>query len=125
MNDKLDIEHIAKLSRLELTPEENEKYAKQMGGVLEYAEKIGDFRSSELSKGSSFGQSSATSGESFATPEESTVPVEVGIINGVTDVMREDEVEKSLPRNEALKNAPTQKDGFIQVKEVFAESEEN
>lgn len=111
MADTIDIDHLATLSRLELTPEEKVKYAQQMGGVLEYAEKIGDFRSPEQSEGSL----------DFA--RDDTDKVNVGIINGVTDVMREDEVGASLPREEALKNAPAQKDGFIQVKGVFGEGE--
>ena len=132
MSDRIDIGHLARLSRLGLTPEEEKKYATQMGGVLEYAEKIADFRVPEpfdstqdkFRCGTEKIQTSfATSGESAATPEESPVSPEVGIINGVTDAMREDEVTESLPRAEALKNAPAQKDGFIQVKAVFAESE--
>lgn len=98
MGNKIDIEHLAKLSRLELTNEELEKYAEQMGGVLEYIEKLSEIK---------------TDGE-----------VEVGVINGVTDVMREDEVGESLPREEALKNTPAQKDGFIQVKAVFGEDKQ-
>lgn len=107
-----------------------------ISGVLEYVEKISDFRSAELVEGLSFKQPSATSGETVSTSEEYYQPprtclekeipgqTEVGIINGVTDVMREDEVGESLSRKEALKNAPAQKDGFIQVKAVFAGSEE-
>lgn len=98
MPDTIDIKHLAKLSRLELTEAEHSKYAEQMGGVLEYIEKLSEIK---------------TDGE-----------VKVGIINGVTDVMQEDEVDESLPREQALKNAPAQKDGFIQVKGVFAGGEE-
>jgi len=119
MNDKLDIEHIAKLSRLDLSKEEKEKYSKQMGGVLEYAEKIGDFRSPEQSEGSLHVGRDDKEGIS----RDDTSDVEVGVINGVTDAIREDEVGESLSRQEALKNASTQKDGFIQVKGVFAEDE--
>ena len=104
MADTLDIGHLARLSRLELTPEEKEKYATQMGGVLEYVSKL-----SEAQPGNS--------DRSVGTEKESNT----GIINGVTDAMREDEVTESLPRAEALKNAPAQKDGFIQVKGVFGE----
>lgn len=110
MSEKIDIGHLAKLSRLELKQEEKEKYAAQLGGVLEYAKKIGSFRSPE-----SFDSTQDKLRREIKKPEK----IESGIINGVKDVMREDEVGKSLPREEALKNAPAQKDGFIAVKAVF------
>lgn len=93
MNDQLDISHIANLSRLDLSKEEKDKYAKQMGDILGYVEQIDEAKTKD--------------------------DVEVGIANGVTDVMREDEVGESLSREQALKNSPAQKDGFIQVKAVF------
>ena len=122
MNERIDIKHIAKLSRLELSDEELEKYGQQLTGILRYVGKLNEiqFGDSDRSIGIK-GSSSSTSQESVAGISSET---EVGIINGVTDAMREDEAGESLNREEALKNAPTQKDGFIQVKAVFAEGEQ-
>lgn len=127
MSEKIDIKHISKLSRLELTEEELVKYGQQLTGILGYVEKLGEFRSSNKNSSSSEA-TRLTSEESIQPPrrcmKNEFLSLGVGIINGVTDVMREDEVGDSLPRDEALKNTPTQKDGFIQVKGVFAEGEQ-
>lgn len=115
MSEKIDIAHIAKLSRLDLTEEELEKYGSQLPRILEYVSKLSEAQlgNSDRSigiEGSSDEQVGVTNNREF---------VNIGIINGITDSMREDEVGESLTREEALKNAPAQKDGFIAVKAVF------
>ena len=37
-----DVEHVAKLARLELTQEEKEKFTHQLGDVLEHDEKMNE-----------------------------------------------------------------------------------
>ena len=37
-----DVEHVAKLARLELTEEEKEKFTKQLGAILEYAQQMNE-----------------------------------------------------------------------------------
>jgi aspartyl-tRNA(Asn)/glutamyl-tRNA(Gln) amidotransferase subunit C len=37
---EMDINHIAQLARLELTEAEKEKYSKQLGGILDYVNKL-------------------------------------------------------------------------------------
>ena len=109
MSGNFEIDKIAQLARIELIDEEKEKYAQQIGGVLEYVEELGEYRNPKLVEGS------------LHDGRDNGGGVQVGIINGVTDIMREDEIGESLKREEALKNAPAQKDGFIQVKGVFRE----
>ncbi|MGX7348026.1 Asp-tRNA(Asn)/Glu-tRNA(Gln) amidotransferase subunit GatC [Aerococcus vaginalis] len=41
------------------------------------------------------------------------------------NVMREDEPEEGMSRDELMKNVPTEKDGFIHVPATFDESEGN
>jgi aspartyl-tRNA(Asn)/glutamyl-tRNA(Gln) amidotransferase subunit C len=41
------------------------------------------------------------------------------VIRDLADVMREDEVEPSLPQEEVLKNAAAQEDGFIKAPRVM------
>ena len=37
-----DVEHVAKLARLELTEEEKEKFTRQLGDVLKYVEQMNE-----------------------------------------------------------------------------------
>jgi aspartyl-tRNA(Asn)/glutamyl-tRNA(Gln) amidotransferase subunit C len=41
------------------------------------------------------------------------------VTRDLTNIMREDIVEQSLPRDEVLKNAPAQEDGFIKAPRVM------
>jgi aspartyl-tRNA(Asn)/glutamyl-tRNA(Gln) amidotransferase subunit C len=88
-----EIEHIAKLARLDLTKKEKEKFALQLSSILDYV--------SELSK----------------VDTKNVEPI--ANITGLFNIEREDEIKPSLPREELLKNAPKQKDGFLKVKEIL------
>ena len=37
-----DVEHVAKLARLELSEEEKAKFAEQLGAILKYAQKLNE-----------------------------------------------------------------------------------
>jgi aspartyl-tRNA(Asn)/glutamyl-tRNA(Gln) amidotransferase subunit C len=97
MAEKFGIEkvrHIATLSRLELTVEEEEKFAGQLSSILEYV--------SQLDKVDTEGVEPAAN------------------ITGLANVLRPDEVEESGITHEAIaKNAPEFKDGFFVVPGVF------
>ena len=43
-----DVEHVAKLARLELTEEEKELYTKQLGDVLKYVEQMNEVDTSHV-----------------------------------------------------------------------------
>ena len=43
-----DVEHVAKLARLELTEEEKELYTKQLGDVLKYVEQMNEVDTSNV-----------------------------------------------------------------------------
>jgi len=89
-----EVKHIAKLSRLELTQEEIDKYTDQLSSVLEYVEKLNE----------------VNTGDTEPTAN----------IAGLNDVFRDDEVVVSgISHEEIGKNAPEFKDGLLVVPGVF------
>jgi aspartyl-tRNA(Asn)/glutamyl-tRNA(Gln) amidotransferase subunit C len=87
------VERIAKLARISLSPEETEKMSVELGQILEFVEQL------------------------QAVDIEGVEPTDQ--VTGLEDVWREDVVRPSLPREELLANAPAQKDGYIVVKRVL------
>jgi aspartyl-tRNA(Asn)/glutamyl-tRNA(Gln) amidotransferase subunit C len=77
-----DIKYVAHLARIALTPDEEKKLAAQLGGILGYIEKLKEL--------------DVTSVE----PTAHAVPM--------VNVTRADEIQPSLPHDEALRNAPRQ-----------------
>jgi len=87
-----DVEHVAKLARLELTEEEKEKYAGQLGDVLKYVEQMNEVDTSNV--------------EPMAHA--------VDFVN----VVREDEVKYEQTKEELLMNAPDEENGFFKVPKI-------
>lgn len=83
---EIDIKKIAKLSRLAIEPEREEKFQKDMQNIIAMVEKLPDMDSGDLSP-----------------------KVEDAM------VLREDVIEPSLPRDEVLKNAPQVTAGCVVV----------
>ncbi|MDO8593069.1 MAG: Asp-tRNA(Asn)/Glu-tRNA(Gln) amidotransferase subunit GatC [bacterium] len=92
---KDEIQHIAKLARLELTDAELEKYGGQLSAVLSYIDQLK---------------------EVDVTGAEPTAQV-----TGLENVLRDDEVSDWADdeRQAALKQAPESENGFIKVKRVI------
>ncbi|MFA6394304.1 MAG: Asp-tRNA(Asn)/Glu-tRNA(Gln) amidotransferase subunit GatC [Patescibacteria group bacterium] len=92
---KKEIEHIAKLARLDLTDAELEKYGGQLSGILGYIDMLKEVDTAGV---------------------EPTAQV-TGLLNVLRDdgVMEWDESE----REAALKDAPDREGRFIKVKRVF------
>jgi aspartyl-tRNA(Asn)/glutamyl-tRNA(Gln) amidotransferase subunit C len=92
MITKKDLEHIAWLSRLELSEEDRERYAPKLNSVLDY-----------------FGELDKVDTEGV----EPTYHV-----LALSNVFRDDEINspaKSLSQDEALSNAPKKQDGFFKA----------
>ena len=89
----LDVAYVAKLARLNLSPEETELFQRQLGDVLKYVRKL---REVDLTKIDS-------------TPGASTLH----------DVFRGDEPRDYFTVEEALGNAPRQRDGLFIVPKVI------
>ena len=91
--NKEQVEDIAKLARLDLGEAEKEKFTKQLGSVLEYFSKLDAADTSNVSA--------------------------IEQINQMENVVRDDEIIEKWLREELLKNAPEQEEGFLKVKAVF------
>ncbi len=83
----IDIAHVARLARLDLSPEDLETYRSQLGVILEHAAKV---------------QALDTDGV-----EPTAHPL------GMTNTFRPDEVRPSLDRDEVLAQAPESRDGYF------------
>ncbi len=91
--DKVLISKLEKLSRLELSEQERDGIQKDLNEILSMVEKLN---------------------------EVNTDNVEPLIhISEEEHVLREDEIKHQLSREEALKNAPKQKDGYFLVPKVI------
>ncbi|MCS7338493.1 MAG: Asp-tRNA(Asn)/Glu-tRNA(Gln) amidotransferase subunit GatC, partial [Verrucomicrobiae bacterium] len=77
---EIDVKHVAHLARLELTPQEEQKFGAQLCEVLAYVEKLRQLDVSGVEP------------TAHATP--------------MTNVTRPDHVYASLPHDEAMRNAP-------------------
>lgn len=88
-----DVEHVAKLARLDLTEEEKETYAKQLSEILAYVEQLN------------------------AVDTEQVAPT--SHVMELVNVMREDESRPSPPIEQVLKNAPDEEDGHFRVPAVL------
>ncbi len=82
-----DVQHIASLACIDLDASKEELFAKQFNSILEYFKELDGLNTEEV---------------------EPTYHV-----IGLNNVFREDEVEESLPQEEALKNAPRQEKGYF------------
>ena len=87
-----DVEHVALLSRLELTEEEKKKYAEELSKIFEYVEQLDEL-------------------------DVENVPATAHPL-ATADVFREDIVSPSLPNEEAVANAPDDEDGCFKVPQI-------
>jgi aspartyl-tRNA(Asn)/glutamyl-tRNA(Gln) amidotransferase subunit C len=92
---KKDVEHVARLARLEITDTEKEAFTQQLGAILSYVEKLNALKTEGVEP-------------------TATAP-------GQASVFREDTARPSLPAEKALANAPEQADGFFVVPKIIEE----
>ncbi|MGH2634936.1 MAG: Asp-tRNA(Asn)/Glu-tRNA(Gln) amidotransferase subunit GatC [Actinomycetota bacterium] len=89
---EIDIEHVARLARLELTPEEKERLRAQLGAILEHAAKVGEVATADV------------------PPTASAIPR--------ANVLRPDERTESLSVEDVLANAPDREDDRFRVPRI-------
>lgn len=89
---ELNIDHVAKLARLALTPEEKAKFAQQLGDVLHHIEQLAKVDVSGVEP----------TAHAFA----------------VYNVWQEDQPGQALPVEAAVRNAPARRDNMIVVPKV-------
>ena len=92
----IDIAKVARLARLSLSPEELELYGRQLGDILEHAERV----------------------QSLAT--EGVVPTSHPLT--MTNAFRDDVVTGSLDRDAVIAEAPDAEGGFFKVPRILDES---
>ncbi|RJR24207.1 Asp-tRNA(Asn)/Glu-tRNA(Gln) amidotransferase subunit GatC [Candidatus Microgenomates bacterium] len=90
-----EVKHIGKLSNLELSEKETQKFSAELTDILDFVENL----------------SAVDTGE---TPALSN-------INEKTNVFREDEVRPGLTQKQALKNAKEAHKGFFKVPAILKE----
>jgi aspartyl-tRNA(Asn)/glutamyl-tRNA(Gln) amidotransferase subunit C len=84
-----EVKHIADLADVGIDEEELDTFTHQFNAILEYFDVL-----------------DRVSGDTSVTRD-------------LCNVLREDETEPSLPREDVLKNAPAQEDGFIKAPRVM------
>jgi len=87
------VQYIAHLTRLQLSEEEEIRYARQLGKILEYVEKLKEVDVSD------------------AEPTSHVLPL--------LNVFRQDRMGASLSQEDALSNAPAKRRGHFQVPRVI------
>ncbi|MHC4592707.1 MAG: Asp-tRNA(Asn)/Glu-tRNA(Gln) amidotransferase subunit GatC [Planctomycetota bacterium] len=88
-----EVDYVAHLSRLELSEDEKETFAGQLGEILGYMAKLNELDT------------------------DGVEPMVHGI--GGQQPVRQDEVGTSLPRSEALANAPESSEGCFRVPRII------
>lgn len=90
---RAEVEHVARLARLELTEDEKERMTAQLDAILGYIDTL-----NALDTGG-------------VEPTTTVIPM--------MSVTREDAVRPSLDREEALANAPDREDVFFRVPRII------
>jgi len=88
-----DVEHIARLARLGLREDEKNVYGAQLNEILDYVDKLNELDTSGVE------------------PTSHVIPIK--------NVFREDIPGTSLPREDALGNAPQSTGGFYRVPKII------
>ncbi len=90
---KQQVEHVAKLARLEVSEDEKAMFARQLSAILTYMDQLKEVDTEGVE------------------PTATVLPTE--------NVWREDAVRPSLAQEQALANAPDQADGFFRVPKIL------
>ena len=88
-----EVRHIARLARLRLSPEEEQRYTEQLSAILDYAARLSSIDTSAVS------------------PTATVLPFPAPL--------RPDEIRLSLDQALALANAPASEDGLFRVPPVL------
>ena len=90
---KISVDNIAGLARLSLSGKEKETFGSQLEGILGYMEKLNELDTKNIEPTSH--------------------------VLSLSNVMREDAGRPSLPREDALMNAPEHTDKFYRVPKII------
>ncbi len=90
---KKDVEHVAKLARLELTEEEKALYTEELNAVLGFMDTLNQLDTSDV--------------------------VPTSQVLDIKNVFREDVIEPSMEPEEVVANAPAAKDNQFRVPKIM------
>ena len=90
-----EVEHMARLARLELSEPEKERMRSQLDAILTYIDKLRQLNTDTVE------------------PTSHAIPM--------LNVMRDDEVRPPLPREAMLANAPEREGDFVRVPKIIEE----
>jgi aspartyl-tRNA(Asn)/glutamyl-tRNA(Gln) amidotransferase subunit C len=90
-----DVEHVAELARLALTAAEKEQFIGQLNHILTYIEKLNELDTADVE------------------PTSHVIPL--------SNIFRDDVVQPSLDRAQALHNAPEESHFFFKVPRIIEE----
>lgn len=93
-----DVEYVANLARIQITPAETEQLSHELSKILTYMEELNQIDT------------------------EGVAPM-ASVVSHV-NVLREDEKRESLSQDKAVANAPAVKDGLFQVPKIISERQE-
>jgi len=88
-----EVRHIARLARLRLTPQEEQRYAEQLSAILDHAARLSSVDTSSI------------------PPTATVLPF--------PSPLRPDVIRPSLPQDQALANAPAAEGGLFRVPPVL------
>lgn len=89
------VRHVARLARIDLSPEEIQSLGKELSDILAYAEQVGEVAADDV------------------PPTSHPYPL--------ANVHRIDEPHESLPREQTLANAPAEEDDRFRVPQIVGE----
>lgn len=90
---KIDVKKVAQLANLTLTPDEENKFEKQLSDILQYVEKL--------------------------SKVETTNVIPTSQVTGLENILRKDETTPSLTQEEVLSGTTSQHNGLFKVKAVL------
>jgi aspartyl-tRNA(Asn)/glutamyl-tRNA(Gln) amidotransferase subunit C len=90
-----DVDHVAALARLGITPAERQRFAEQLSGILEHF-------------------------QALQALDTENIPPTAQVLE-LRNVMRPDVARPPMPRGQILVNAPRQEAGFFRVQAVLEE----
>lgn len=96
MITKETVSHVAKLARLDLDPQEEERLTRDLDAILDYVDQLAEVDVTGVA------------------PTAMPIPV--------TNVLRPDQREESLTREEVLRNAPAPEQGMFRVPRIIGDA---
>jgi aspartyl-tRNA(Asn)/glutamyl-tRNA(Gln) amidotransferase subunit C len=99
-----DVSYVAELANLELTAEEHARMLKDLNSILGYIDRLSELDTANV-------EPMAQVASRYAEPKD-----EAG---GFRYAMRADKLRPSLPREDAMKNAPVTDGTFFKVPKVI------